>query len=78
VPVACSDASAVPEVAGDAALYFAPDSPDEIAQAIVRLLGDTKLTAELMERGQARQRMFTWSRTAEETLAVYERALSGS
>jgi glycosyltransferase involved in cell wall biosynthesis len=78
VPVACSDASAVPEVAGDAALYFAPDSPDEIAQAIVRLLGDTKLAAELMERGQARQRMFTWSRTAEETLAVYERALSGS
>jgi glycosyltransferase involved in cell wall biosynthesis len=77
VPVACSDASAVPEVAGDAALYFAPDRPDEIAQAIDRLLGDAKLAAELAGRGRERQRMFTWSRAAEETLAVYEHARSG-
>jgi glycosyltransferase involved in cell wall biosynthesis len=78
VPVACSHASAVPEVAGDAALYFAPERPDEIAQAIDRLLGDAKLAAELVERGRTRQRMFTWSRAAEETLAVYERARSGT
>jgi glycosyltransferase involved in cell wall biosynthesis len=78
VPVACSDASAVPEVAGDAALYFTPERPDQIAQAIDRLLGDPQLAAELVERGRARQRMFTWSRAAEETLAVYERARSGT
>jgi len=78
VPVACSNVSAVPEVAGDAALYFAPERPDEIAQAIQRLLGDAKLAAELAERGRERQRMFTWSRAAEETLAVYEHALNGS
>ena len=78
VPVACSDASAVPEVAGDAALYFTPERPDQIAQAIHRLLGDAKLAAELVERGRARQRRFTWSRAAEETLSVYERARSGS
>lgn len=78
VPVACSDASPLPEVAGDAALYFAPERPDQIAEAIVRLLSDTKLAAELVVRGRARQRMFTWSRAAEKTLAVYERALSGS
>ena len=78
VPVACSDVSAVPEVAGDAALYFAPDRPEEIAQSIERLLGDAKLAAELAERGRDRQRMFTWSRAAEKTLAVYEHALRGS
>src|ERR687897_1734580 len=78
VPVLCSDASAVPEVAGDAALYFSPERPDEIAQAIERVLGDPKLAAELAERGRQRQRMFTWSRAAEETLAVYEKALNGS
>jgi glycosyltransferase involved in cell wall biosynthesis len=78
VPVACSNASAVPEVAGDAALYFSPQRPDEIAQAIERLLGDAKLAAELAERGRKRQRMFTWSRAAEETLAVYEKARSGT
>jgi glycosyltransferase involved in cell wall biosynthesis len=78
VPVACSDVSALPEVAGDAALYFSPERPDEIAQAIKRLLGDPKLATELAERGRERQRMFTWSRAAEETLAVYEHALSGS
>ena len=78
VPVACSNVSAVPEVAGDAALYFGPERPDEIAQAIERLLGDAKLAAELAERGRDRQRMFTWSRAAEKTLAVYEHALRGS
>jgi len=76
VPVACSNASAVPEVAGDAALYFAPDRPDEISRAIERLLGDAKLARELVARGRERQRLFTWSRAAEETLAVYDRAHS--
>jgi alpha-1,3-rhamnosyl/mannosyltransferase len=78
VPVACSNASAVPEVAGDAALYFSPERPDEIAAAIQRLLTDATLAAELVERGRERQRSFTWARAAEETVAVYERALDGS
>jgi glycosyltransferase involved in cell wall biosynthesis len=78
VPVACSNASAVPEVAGDAALYFTPEHPDEIAQAIESLLGDAKLAAELVERGRQRQRLFTWSRAAEQTLAIYEHARSNT
>ena len=74
VPVACSNASAVPEVAGDAALYFAPDRPEEIAGSIERLLGDPQLASELVARGLERQSLFTWSRAAEQTLAVYDRA----
>jgi glycosyltransferase involved in cell wall biosynthesis len=74
VPVACSNRSAVPEVAGDAALYFAPDRPEEIADAVARILRDPQLARDLAERGHQRARLFTWARTAEETLAVYERA----
>jgi alpha-1,3-rhamnosyl/mannosyltransferase len=76
VPIACSNSSALPEVAGDAALYFAPDRPDEIAGATARILDDPMLARELVERGRQRQRLFTWSRAAEKTLAVYEHALS--
>jgi glycosyltransferase involved in cell wall biosynthesis len=76
VPVACSQTSAVPEVAGDAALFFDPERPEEIAQAVTRILGDPGLAAELAERGKERSLLFTWRRSAEETLATFERALA--
>lgn len=74
VPVACSDVSSLPEVAGDAALLFDPRSPEDIAQAISRLIADPELRADLIERGAARCRTFTWDQTAELTLESYERA----
>ena len=76
VPVACSDRSSLPEVAGDAALLFDPDDPGAIRAAIERLLGDAALRAELAQRGRVRAAGFTWERTAELTAASYERALS--
>jgi glycosyltransferase involved in cell wall biosynthesis len=75
VPVACARASALPEVAGDAALYFDPGSPDQIAAAVTRLLVDREFAKMLVARGHARQQSFTWRRTAEGTLESYERAL---
>jgi glycosyltransferase involved in cell wall biosynthesis len=75
VPVACSTVSAVPEVAGDAALYFSPERPDEIAVAVGRLLADRELARSMANRGLERQRLFSWRRAAEGTLASYERAL---
>lgn len=74
LPVACSNASAVPEVAGDAALYFDPRSPSAIAEAIVRILDDDELAKRLAAAGLERAALFTWTRAAEETLASYERA----
>lgn len=74
LPVACSNTSALPEVAGDAAVTFDPRSVDEIAAAVRRLLTDATLAARMAERGRERSRLFTWRRTAEETLAAYERA----
>lgn len=76
LPVACSRASAVPEVAGDAALYFDPESPSSIAEAIVAILRDPALAAELVRKGKSRAELFSWRRTAEETLASFERALA--
>ena len=74
VPVACSNASSLPEVAGDAALLFDPRDATAIAGAIERLLGDPALR-ERSAPGLARAREFTWERTARLTLDSYARAL---
>lgn len=74
VPVACSRASALPEVAGDAARYFDPLSVPAIADALVELLSDPRLSSELAARGREREARFTWSATAEATLESYARA----
>ena len=76
VAVACSNLSALPEVAGDAAEQFDPRSRDSIAAAIARLLDDLPRRQQLIERGRIRQAAFSWERTARQTLDVYERALS--
>ena len=76
VPVACSDRSSLPEVAGDAALLFDPEDTDAIRTALERLLGDAGLRAELARRGRERAERFTWERTADGTAAAYARALS--
>jgi glycosyltransferase involved in cell wall biosynthesis len=76
VPVACSNASSLPEVAGDAALTFDPDDELAIATALKRLLDDPALAADLIARGHERVREFTWQRTARLTLDSYARALA--
>jgi glycosyltransferase involved in cell wall biosynthesis len=75
VPVACSDRSSLPEVAGDAALLFDPTDIDAIRTAIERLLDDAAECERLAAAGRARAARFTWARTAELTVASYERAL---
>jgi glycosyltransferase involved in cell wall biosynthesis len=76
VPVACSRTSALPEVAGDAALFFDPESPASIAEAVAAILPDPELAARLSARGMERAALFTWERAAEETLATFEQALA--
>ena len=75
VPVACADASSLPEVAGDAALLFDPRDVAAIAASIERLLEDPALARSLRAKGLARVREFTWARTARLTLDSYARAL---
>jgi glycosyltransferase involved in cell wall biosynthesis len=73
-PVACSRASSLPEVAGDAARYFDPLSVQDIAGALLELLDDPGLAIRLAELGRKREATFTWEATAQGTLASYERA----
>ncbi len=75
VPVACSNASSLPEVAGDAALLFDPHNEAAIAAAIERLLSEPAEVRRLRARGLQRAREFTWERTARLTLQSYRRAL---
>jgi len=75
-PVAAATGSSLPEVGGEAALYFDPRSAEAIRDAVGRLLFDANVRAELVERGRARVRTFTWERTCEETLETYRRALA--
>jgi glycosyltransferase involved in cell wall biosynthesis len=75
VPVVCSNISAIPEVAGDAALLVDPRRPGELGDAISRVLHNDELAHDLARRGKGRAAEFSWRRTAEETLASYDRAL---
>jgi glycosyltransferase involved in cell wall biosynthesis len=78
VPVACSNASSLPEVAGDAAVMFDPHRPAQIAAALGRLLTDAGLRERLGELGRRRASEFTWARSARLTLDSYARALGRS
>ena len=74
VPVIAARSSSLPEIGGDAALYFDPRDAHELAQAITRVTSDRALRDSLVERGRARVQEFQWSRAADETLRVLRRA----
>jgi glycosyltransferase involved in cell wall biosynthesis len=76
VPVACSNASSLPEVAGDAALLFDANDEAAIADALRRLLAEPTLAERLRAAGRERVREFTWERTARATIDSYRRALA--
>lgn len=71
-PVASSNRSSLPEVAGDSGLYFDPGSVDEIASTIDRALSEPDLRRELAKRGAERARQFTWEACARIMLGVFE------
>ena len=76
-PVVCANAGALPEVCGEAALYFDPLHVESIADALRRVLSDATLRQQLSSAGEARQRQFTWAQSAREALAVYRGATVG-
>lgn len=71
VPVITSRRSALPEVAGDAALLVNPEDPEEIAAALVRLASDEALCDDLARRGRARALQFSWESALARTWEVY-------
>jgi glycosyltransferase involved in cell wall biosynthesis len=76
VPTVVADTSSLPEVVGDAALLHPSGDHEALAAALLRLLSDEALRADLRTRGPVRAAGFTWERAACETLAVYREAIA--
>jgi glycosyltransferase involved in cell wall biosynthesis len=74
-PVASSNATCLPEVHGDAALYFDPLNIEDIAKTISKILDDEALRNKLIEKGKKQVTKFSWARMAKQTLQVFEKAL---
>lgn len=75
--VACSNTSAMPEVADAAAILFDPRSTREIARAIADVLLNPELRVRLERLGAQRASLFSWERAAQRTLEVYRRVARG-
>lgn len=78
-PVVSSNCTAVPEVAGDAALLADdPTDPYELADLMEKIMADSELRQEMVERGLDRARQFTWTKAAREYIEVFDRIEGGS
>ncbi|MGQ9707852.1 MAG: glycosyltransferase family 4 protein [bacterium] len=75
-PVACSKTSSLPEVAGDAGVFFNPFSVQDITQKIQLLLDQPELRKKLIENGLARANLFRWEKTAQTILECAHRIQS--
>ncbi len=76
LPVASSNKTCLPEILGDAAYYFNPDSVDDIARAIEKVAIDEDLRKKLIVKGFEQIKKYSWKRMAEETLKTYRRTLN--
>jgi len=74
-PVITSNAASLPEVAGKAALLVSPGKVGELVETLLLVWRDETLRHDMREQGLRRARLFSWERTARETLAVYDRAV---
>ena len=75
-PVVCSNTSSIPEVVGDAGVYFDPLDVDAIRHAVESVVSSEPLKFALRAKGTVRARKFSWDRCAAETAAVYRTALA--
>ena len=75
-PVLTSNLSALPEIAGNAALLVDPYSVTDIAAGMQRIVGETSLRSQLRQRGLVRAQEFSWQKTAQETFTVYNKLVT--
>ena len=73
-PVASSNATCLPEVLGNAALYFNPAKPRDITKQVGLILDNPKVRKELIRRGDLQAKKYSWKRMAEQTLDTYDQA----
>jgi len=75
IPVVAANRGSLPEVVGDAGPLVDPERPDDIANAIARLLADDGYAAACAARGLVRARTFSWERTAHRVFEMYKQAI---
>jgi len=73
IAVISSNAASLPEVGGDAVEYVSPHQEEEIREVLIRVLQDDSLCQDLSKRGLERSRLFSWERTAHQTIEAYRR-----
>ncbi len=73
-PVVSSNTSCMPEILGDAAEYFDPLDISDMAEKIIKVIGNDDLREALITKGYARVAKYSWEKMARETLAVYAKA----
>jgi glycosyltransferase involved in cell wall biosynthesis len=71
-PVITSQTSSLPEVSGDAAILFDPADGEQLQSALMTLLENEDLQAQLRKKGFENVRRFSWEKTARETLKIYQ------
>jgi len=74
-PLLCSNTTSLPEIAGNAALYFNPEDPQSISQAIITFYRDITLQYTLIANGKERLKLFSWEKMAKETIDLYKKLL---
>jgi glycosyltransferase involved in cell wall biosynthesis len=72
-PIVSSNSGPMPEICGNAALYFDPSNPAEMADRMWQVLSDEKVRRELMENALKNVKRFSWEKTTRRTLEVFER-----
>jgi len=75
-PVASSDKTCLPEILGEAAIYFNPENEEEMLAQMERIVRDGNLRADLIQRGYERVKKYGWKKCARQTLAVYNGVLA--
>lgn len=78
VPVATSNTSCMPEILQDAAEYFDPRDPHNIARVLDKLINDEKRQKELVKLGKDQLKKYSWKKMAQETKQIYEEAVNGN
>jgi glycosyltransferase involved in cell wall biosynthesis len=71
IPVISSNVSCMPEILGEAALYFNPYDPSDIAKAIKKIMSNSKLREKMIKKGFQQVKKYSWEKMARETLSVY-------
>jgi glycosyltransferase involved in cell wall biosynthesis len=76
LPVISSNASCLPEIYGDAAIYFDPNDVNDLVSCLDTLIKDQELRNNLSTKGYLQVRQYSWKKMAKETLAVYQQIFS--